>query len=226
MTNFGGKCFKLDGDTSAIIIKYDTIPFYKMFTIVHEMGHAYHNYLGRNNPNLIRSNIANECMSRIMEFLFIDYLKNNYLIDKNALDKYERFFTMHNLLITNSVYVINKLLLNDIVEADFHIENIKAILNPNDFDNLSIIHPKNISHQKYLSYNNNYYAYAYLLSMVIKERMKTDEVGTRKFIKELPSLAKELDASEFIDLFSKDEYINMTNKNTSRILSKTCYKNN
>ena len=190
------------------------------------MGHAYYHYLGRGNPNLIRSNIANECMSRIMEFLFIDYLRDNYLIDKNALDKYERFFTMHNLLITNSVYIINKLLLNDLVETDFHIENIQARLNPDDFDNLSIIHPKNISHQEYLAYSYNYYSYAYLLSMVIKERMKTDEKETRKFIKRLPILAKELDASEFIDLFSKDEYINMTNKNTSRILSKTYYKNN
>ena len=224
LTDFGGKCFKLDGDKSAIIIKYNTLPLVKIFTIVHEMGHAYFHYLGKDNPSLIRTNLANESMSRIMEQLFLEYLKDNHLIDKNTIDIYERFFTMHQLYITNSVYIINKLLLCDIVDADFHIENIKTRLKFDDFYNLSIIKPKDDTTQIYLAYSNNYYAYAYLLSNVIRERFKKDELETRKFLKELPILARELDANELIDLFDKEEYINATNKNTERVLSKTYYK--
>lgn len=226
INDFGGKCFKLDGDKSAIVIKYNTLPLIKIFTIVHEMGHAYFHYLTRGNPNLIRTNLANESMSRIMEHLFLEYLKTNYLIDKNTIDEYERFFTMHQLYITNSVYIINKLLLCDAIDVDFHIENIKIQLDFDDFYNLSIIKPKDNTTQAYLKYSNNYYAYGYLLSMVIRDHFLKDEKETRKFIRELPVLARELNADEFIDLFSKEEYINATNKNISRVLSKTYYKQN
>ena len=220
----GGKCYKLNGNKSAIVIRYNTMPFYKIFTIIHEMGHAYYHYLGKSNPNLIRSNIANESMPRIFEHLFIEYLRNNHLINKNSLDQYERFFLMHELSITNSSYIVNKLLLNDLLDINFHIENIKVNLSFDDYYNLSIIKPKNNDNQEFLAYNYNYYAYAYLLSMVIKERFNKDSLETRKFIKSFPTYARELDAQELIDLFDKTEYVNATNKNTSRVLSKKYYK--
>ena len=224
LESFGGKCYKLNGYKSAIVIDYYTLAFYKIFALVHEMGHAYYHYLGRDYQHLIRTNLANECMPRIFEHLFIEYLRNNHLIDKDILDQYERFFIIHELSITNSVYIINKLLLENVIDVNFHIENIKAKLTFDDYYNLSIIKPQNNDNQDFLTYNCNYYAYAYLLSMVIKERFNKDETETRKIIKTLPTYARELSATELIDLFDKTEYINATHKNISRVLSKKYYK--
>ena len=224
IADYGGKCYKLDGDTSAIIIRFDTIPFYKIFAIVHELGHAYFHYLGRGVPTLMRSNLANESMPRIFEHLFLEYLRNNYLIDKNTLDLYERFFYMHELSITNSVYIVNKLLIEQKIPADFHLENIKIKLDPNDYNKLSIINPKYDKEQEYLGFTYNYYAYAFLLALVMKERFSKDELEARKFIKNFPAYARELESTELINLFDKSEYINSTNKNISRVFSKTIYK--
>jgi len=224
IANYGGKCYRLDGNTSGIIIRFDTIPFYKIFAIVHEMGHAYFHYLGRGVPTLMRSNLANESMPRIFEHLFLEYLRNNYLIDHNTLDLYERFLFMHELSITNSVYIVNKLLIDEKIPADFHLENITFKLDQKDYNNLSIINPKYNKEQDFMGFIYNYYAYAFLLAMVMKERFSKDELETRKFIKDFPSYARELNASELINLYDKTEYINSTNKNTSRVFSKTIYK--
>ena len=222
--NYGGKCHKLDGNISGIIINYNNIPFYKIFALVHEMGHAYYHYLNKCTPNLVRSNIINECMPKIFEQLFLLYLKDNYLIDDNCLDQYERNYIINQLNITNSVYIINKLLLNELISYDFHIEKIKTFLSYNDFYNLSIIKPKNNDNQQYLAYNNNYYAYAYLLSSIIREKFIENPKETRKLIKELACYGRRLDSFEFINLFDKNDYLNATKKNISRVLSKTHYK--
>ena len=223
ITDYGGKCHKLNGEVSGIIIRYDTMPFYKIFTLIHEMGHAYYHYLNKSTPNLIRTNIANECMPRIFEQLFLLYLKDNYLIDENSINQYERFFTIHQLNITNSVYIINKLLINDFINPNFHIENIKSVLSFKDYYDLSIIKPKNNDFQQYLSFNNNYYSYAYLLSSIVRENFIQDPVETKKFIKEIPFYAKN-NSYDFINLFDKNDYLNATKKNISRVLSKTHYK--
>ena len=220
----GGLCFKIDGNTSAILIDLYNVPLHKMFSIVHEMGHAYYHYLNKGIPSLSRTNIAREVLPKIFEQLFLDYLRENRLIDKNNLDIYERFSIMHQLKLTNSVYIVNKLLLNNAINAYLKPEDVKVKLSHEDYYNLSIIKPKNDDEQKYLSYDYNYYAYAFLVSSLIKERFKKNELETRKFIKEYPIYAQELTSKELIDLFDKSEYINSVNKNTSRVLSKTHYK--
>ena len=222
--DYGGKCHKLNGNVSGIIIRYDTLNFYKVLTVVHEMGHAYYHYLNKCFPNLIRSNIANECIPRIFEQLFLIYLKENYLIDENSLNKYERYFMLHQINITNAVYIVNKLLMDNIINDDFNIDNIKTKMSFNDFYNLSIIKPKNNDFQKYLLFTNNYYSYAFILSSIIRENYLQNKDDTIKFIKEIPSLSIDFDALEFIDLFSKNDYLNATKKNISRVLSKTHYK--
>lgn len=225
INNFdGGCCVKLDGNTSGIVIDIYNVPLHKMFTIVHEVGHAYFHYLNKGIPSLSRTNLARETMPRIFEQLFLDYLKENRLIDSNNLDIYERFFIMHQLKLTNSVYIINKLLLDGSINPSLRVEDVKIKLEHQDYYNLSIIKPKNDNDQIYLGYDYNYYAYAYLLSTLIKERFKKDEQETRKFIKEFPVYTRELTSEELIDLFNKSEYINVVNKNTARVLSKTHYK--
>lgn len=222
--DYGGKCHKINGDISGIIIRYDTINFYKAITVVHEMGHAYYHYLNKTMPNLIRSNIANESIPRIFEQLFLVYLRDNYLIDDNSLDMYERFFMLHQLHLTNSVYIINKLLIDNVINDDFHIENINANMSYNDYYDLSIIKPKNNEFQKFISFVNNYYSYAFILSLIIRENYINNKEETIKFIKEIPTLAIDMDALEFINLFEKNDYLNATKKNISRVLSKTHYK--
>lgn len=222
--DYGGKCHKINGDLSGIIIRYDTINFYKAITLVHEMGHAYYHYLNKTIPNLIRSNIVNECLPRIFEQLFLVYLRENYLIDENSINQYERFFMLHQLNLTNSVYIINKLLMDNVINDDFRVENIKATLSFNDYNNLSIIKPKNNEFQQYLSFVNNYYSYAFILSMIVRENYLENEEETIKFIKEIPTLSIDMDAIEFINIFNKNDYLNATKKNISRVLSKSFYK--
>ena len=224
INNFGGKCHKLTGDLSGIIIRYDTSSFYKIMTVVHEMGHAYYNYLNKCSPNLIRTNIANECIPRIFEQLFLVYLKENHLMNENDISKYERFFTVHQLNITNSVYIVNKLLLDKEINYDFYIDNIKANLLYQDYYDLSIIKPKTNEFQTYIAFNNNYYSYAYLLSMIIRENYLEDKKETIKLIKDIPYLARDMDSFEFINMFDKNDYLSATKKNISRVLSKTYYK--
>ena len=224
LDEFGGKCHKINGEYSGIIIEFNTRNFYKAVTLVHEMGHAYYHYLNKSNPTLVRSNIANESMPRIFEQLFLLYLRENYLLDKNSLDQYERFFMLHQLHMTNSVYIFNKLLINEEIPVDFHVENMKALLSFQEYYDLSIIKQKDSDFQKYMSFMYNYYSYALILSMIIRENYIEDKDETIKLIKELPNLAIDMDAMEFIDQFDKNDYLNATKKNISRILSKTHYK--
>ena len=224
INDFGGKCHKLNGDLSGIIIKYNAVDFYKVMTIIHEMGHAYYHYLNKSIPNLTRSNIANECIPRTLEQLFLVYLKDNYLIDENTINKYERFFLIHQLRLTNSVYIINNLLIKNIINSDFYPENIKAILSYPDYYELSIIKPKDNEFMKYLSFSYNYYSYAFILSQIIRENFVENPNETIKFIKEIPFLAIDMNAKEFIDLYDKNDYLSATKKNISRILSKKYYK--
>ena len=221
----GGVCYNISGDKTAIVLKYDTAFFYKALSLVHEIGHSYYFYLARTNPHLAVTGIAIESMSRTFEQLFLLYLKENHIIDSNVLAIYERFFLMQQLDIINGCYIVNRLLSNNQIKPSFYLSEIKPDLSYEDYCKSCIIKPVNEEEFKdYLSYNRNYYAYGHLLSMVIRERFSKDEQETRKLIKDIPYLAKVYTASEFIDLFSKNEYMNANNKNTARVLKKTHYK--
>lgn len=219
-----GKCFRLTSDKSGIIINYDNVDFGEVATVIHEMGHAYYNYLSKGNPNLVKSNIAIECIPRILEQLFLVFLKENNLLDNNTITQYERYFMMFQLNLTNSVYIINKLLMSGSIKGDFHIEKIKTLMSHEDFNNLGIIKQKDDSYQCFMDFIDNYYSYAFLLSMIVRENYIEDKDGTREFIKEIPYYSREYNAIEFIDMFHKTDYLNATKKNISRVLSKTNYK--
>ena len=212
--DYGGICFNIGNKKSALILRYDTYNLYKTFALVHEMGHSYHNYLNGVKPSLNQNQLGKECLSRTFEQLFFLYLRDNYLLDKKTLDAYERIFHIHQLDITNSSYIVNKLLLENKINGNFYLNKIKANIDKEEYQNLSIIRPKNEQFQRFLSYDSNYYAYAFIFSMIMRE----------KFIKEFPYYNQNLNADELINLFDKKDYLNETNKNTSRILSKTKYK--
>ena len=224
LNEYGGRCHKFDGDTSGIVLQHYTVNFYKTLAFVHEMGHAYYHYLTMAYPNLTRSKITSEVMPRIFEQLFLVFLKENHLIDENSIEKYERFFIIHQLNLTNSTYILNKLLMSGIINSDFHVENITANLSNKDYYRLSIIKPKTDDFKKYISFTTNYYSYAFLLSMIMRENYVEDHEETIKLIKKLPLLSENMDNIEFINMFNKTDYLNTTKKNISRVLSKTHYK--
>ena len=222
--DFGGKCYNLGGNTSGIILNYNTVNFYQGVALVHEMGHAYYNYLSKGNPNLVKNYIGRECIPRILEQLFLIFLREKHLVNNDYIERYERYFMMHQLKLTNSVYIINKLLINGAIKENFHIENIKALLPQETFDAFSIIKQKNNKYQRFMEYTNNYYSYAFLLSMIVRENYLENKDEAINFLKEIPYYSREYNALEFINLFDKNDYLNATKKNISRVLSKTNYK--
>lgn len=224
INDFGGTCQKIDGEKSGIILRYNTASFYKIVTLIHEIGHAYYHYLDKTTPNLNRTKLTNEVMSRIFEQLFLLYLKENYLIDNNSINLYERFFHVQQIGLLNASHIINELLLNNIISPQFHIEEIEADLSKEDFKKLSIQNKPILEFQKFVKFESNYYAYAYLFSNIIRERFRINQSETKKLIKDIPYLSRIYTANEFINLFDKQEYLNSTKKNINRVLKKNYYK--
>lgn len=75
-------------------------------SLVHEYGHAYHEYLTRNSTNLTAYNINAEVMSLLFEKLFIKFLGNSYdyEVDINSLwydYHYEHFWILMDTIITS-----------------------------------------------------------------------------------------------------------------------------
>ena len=220
----GGRCTKLDSNNFAIIIKYNLRDFFKVASLVHEIGHAYYYYLNDSIPTFVRSNIANESVAKILEYLFIEYLRMNHLVDENSLNQYDRFFMTHHLNIMNSVYIVNKLIMDDAIEISGDPFKMKVEIPNEAYYNLSIVKIKTEEVNHYTEFDKNFYAYAFMLAMIMRENYVEDQKETIKIIKELPQLAADTDALEFIDLFDKSAYLNATKSNLSRVLSITRYK--
>lgn len=75
-------------------------------SLVHEYGHAYHEYLTRNNVNLTIYNINVEVMSLLFEKLFIKFLGDSYdyRVDINSVwydYHYEHFWIVMDTIITS-----------------------------------------------------------------------------------------------------------------------------
>ena len=224
LKDMGGRCHKFDGYNSGIVLQFNTNYFYKVVAIVHEMGHAYYHYLNKSMPTLSKSNIANESLPKILEYLFIEYLRINRLMDENSLNQYERFFMTHHLDIMNSVYIVNKLLIDGTIEISGDPAKMKVEMPLETYYNLSIVKIKSEDSKNYMKFDKNYYAFAFMLAMIMRENYVEDPKAAIEVIKELPQLALDTDAIEFIDLYDKTDYLNATKKNLSRVLSTTHYK--
>lgn len=222
MDDLCGTCHKIDSEIDGIILKHNIVPIHKIFTIFHE-GHAYFYYLDSIYPTLFRSHISNEVMSRIFEQLFLLYLREKKIIKENDLDIYERFFHVQQLYATNKAYIINSLLMNNIIEPQFKPEDIQLDLSNPDILDLGILKERK-KVETTCSFTANYYGYAYMLSCLFRERYLKNPHESLQELKELSTCKRELTSLEFIHLFDNQEYINATNKNITRILSKTRYK--
>lgn len=96
-------------DNASISVK--NIPYYLDFytTIAHEIGHCYQFYLQKNQRNFASFDPYSEITSLLFEKLFVEYLKNNYLIKNDSSIKLENSISfLTNVSISK---VVSKLLL-------------------------------------------------------------------------------------------------------------------
>ncbi len=225
--NFGGSCININNYTSGITLQTKGRILWKILSLVHETGHAYHNYLNHTHPSFSTTKITRECLSITFEQLFLTYLRNNYLLDSNILDIYERFFHFQYLQIINASYIINNAFLNgQIIVPNAMIAFNNKVYTPSKekYQEQSILDRANYHYSSHLQFSSNYYSYAYLFSNLIRDLYQKDEKETIKFIKEIPYYERGLSLKEFIELFNKSDYTNQTNKNVCRVLKKNYYK--
>lgn len=106
-TNLEGTCYEiLESKYSYINLDNSSFNLSSLSTLVHEVGHAYHNYLLRNHPKLTYYTIVDETMSSLFEKLFFKYLEKNYsnCFNVNALwyEYYSlSYYQLANLLLTS-----------------------------------------------------------------------------------------------------------------------------
>ena len=124
-----GLTFKIGNGKNCILVE-NLRDFYTIITLVHEIGHVYYDHLSQKIPNNKAPFIETECLSVTFEYLFILFLKNNHLIDRNTLDMGERNVFIRNLSIMNNAYIYNmindweKLKYNDVREI---CRNVKTL---------------------------------------------------------------------------------------------------
>ena len=98
--------FLYPSESSYINLDNSSFNLSSLSTLVHEVGHAYHNYLLRNHPKLTYYTIVDETMSSLFEKLFFKYLEKNYsnCFNVNALwyEYYSlSYYQLANLLLTS-----------------------------------------------------------------------------------------------------------------------------
>ena len=220
-----GSTYNLGNGKSAIIIKNGN-DFRTLITLVHEIGHAYENYLKKDTFTRKYQYIDTECLSTTFEYLFIQFLKDNNLVDENILSIGERNNIIMDIWCMDNAYIYNNYTFNKKI-----IPNNQDIIIPVEiFNKLSIIKTGNYSLNKetqtcLLRRYRNYYSYGLLFAMVILERFKEDEHETKKFIQNFPKLLYyDIPNNHFgrdlIKLIPNDEYINTTNNYVDKVLSK------
>ena len=217
-----GETHNIGKGKSSIIIKNDN-NFRTLLTLVHEMGHAYAFYLNRNLPNRKPFFIDTECLPVTFEYLFMQFLRNNNLIDNKILTISEKNRLIANLSRMDIAYVYNDLLF-ELGINPCSMQGSKLIVLPKIYDMFSIIKPnKYLNEEKKANLKNysNFYGYGFLFAMVMQERFIKNEKETKKFIKGFPNYAYNHLGYELIESISDDEYIDATSKYIDKVLSKT-----
>jgi oligoendopeptidase F len=209
-----GNCGYINGHLSGITLDMHIQNLYKVITLVHEMGHAYDNYLNKTQDNL-SFQISIEVTSMTLELLFLYYLSQNNILSTDEIKVCQRKYLtdyllrMNNAFIYNKFFIEKKLLIQDSTVDINELSHRRIILN-------------NLSH-KYLQFINencNYYAVGLMFAAIFLEHYKNDAKGTIKEIKNFSYLSNSLTTKEIINYFDKGDLINSTSSNIKKALKK------
>lgn len=215
-----GGCFNINGNYSSIILN-NTNSLTKAIALVHEIGHAYDNYLNRNQNVKTTLALNVEATPLVLEKLFIRFLDYFHLLNSKTIEICEQRHHIDNLIFTNCAYIYNKLVLQGEIPLDI-ILNIDYNLNiPKEmYEKYSLILENTMEYSKqYINLYANLYGMAYLISNTLINKSKTiKEVILRT--KEYSMLTKSLNNSEILELFTKEDYLNATNKFVNKTLTK------
>ncbi len=212
----GGTCGYLYNGLSSIILRMNVSNIYKAIALVHEMGHAYDNYINQTADYKRCHQINCEVTSMTFEQLFIYFLEQNNLLDKENASSCQRNYITNYLLIMNGAYFVNQLLTN----CEMNGKDVLT-LDEKDIEKYSILHSN--SAYEYLSdtkFNDNYYGIGLIFSSIFKEHFAKNPSEAIKEIKELSILSQNMKTAEILNYYSKTDLINATNKNVSKTLKK------
>ncbi len=223
--NFFGTTYNIGNGRSSIIVKNGN-DFRTLLTIVHEIGHAYENYLKKD--LYVRKNryFDSECLSTAFEYLFIEFLRNNNLVDDNFLSISEKNNLIIDLSRMDNAYVYN----NYTFEQQIKLDNNDLKIPIEEFNRFTIIKANSYNINKVdntciLKKSYNYYGYGFLFAMAMRERFLEDEQGAKEYIQSFPKFIyyNILDTHfgrDLIKLIPDNEYINATNDYVDKVLSK------
>ena len=207
----GGSCFSFLNGNSGIILKENTNYVYQTICLVHEMGHAYDDYLNKDYHYNHLHPISDEVLSTTFEHLFIYFLTEcNVFKNKEQYICYRSFITQR-LLLMNCALIYNNL-------TSINAYTVKDRLYVEDY---GIIQSDLI----YDFYDNvdeyaNTYSMGLMCSCILKEHFIKNPSETLKEIKELAVQMKKDTTDEIIRYFSKTEYLNATNKTIHKVMCK------
>lgn len=213
-------CGYINGELSSIILEMNIVPLYKAINLVHEVGHAYDNYLNKTQDYKRGFQINVEFTSMTFELLFLSYLKENNLIsDRLQNVTFQNYYTDY-LLRMNNAYIYNKLFLEHKLPTNLKLFNSQYFTQENLF-NEGII--KNNLVKEYLediSLYSNYYALGLLFSSYYLTKFQLNPKDTIKEIKDFSCLSNNFNTRDVINYYNIDELIKNTIKVTSKILKK------
>ena len=216
--NYGGSCTYINGDNSEIILNHNPNNIYMIFALIHEMGHAYDNYLNKTQDYKRDNQINTEVTSLTFELLFAYFLLENNIKEKEEIKKRYRNYIQVYLALMNNAYIYNKLYFDKNVLMH---EKVLNELTSEIIDSISLLQ-NNFSHKysEELDFYNNRYGIGLLFSCAFLERFKRDMRSTIQEIKDLSCISNNLNTKEILSYFNKTELINATNKNILKVLKK------
>ena len=221
-----GTTYDIGMGKSSILLKENTY-FNLIKNLVHEMGHAYENFLNQTSPCVKSNYFAQECLSISLELLFMKFLRDNHLGDSTIIDEGERRIYTNKLRFMNNAYIFNNLVFDEKSFKYEEINNVGYTISLNTYNELSLIkmnHKFFIDDKEQVTNYHNFYGYGLLFALVILDMFTQDEKEARNIIKTFPSFINSHKEIEIINRFSDDEYLEANKKYADRVLSKTHYK--
>ena len=208
------------GELSSIILEMNIVPLYKAINLVHEVGHAYDNYLNKTQDYKRAFQINVEFTSITFELLFLFYLKENNLISERLQKvSFQNYYTDY-LLRMNNAYIYNKLFLEHKLPTNLRTFNRKYFNQDNLFNEGIIKNPLSKEYLEDISHYSNYYALGLLFSSYYLTKFQSNPKDTIKEIKDFSCLSNNFNTNDVINYYNIDELIKNTIKITSKILKK------